>query len=325
MTAVAAGPRLHPAIRDGLELEVARVDSQGPSIRSFTFRDPAGKGLPAYVPGSHVLVQCGSKANAYSLTGSGLSPDGYTVSVLEADGGKGGSAWMHRLAPGDRVQVSRPRSAFAPVATARHHLLVAAGIGITPLLSHARAALEWGRSVSLVYTYRPGGGAHVAELRDLLGDRLRECSGRNEFHQVLAAELGRQKLGTHLYTCGPQPFMDQVQEQAASAGWPASRLHSEPFGSAALDPGKPFTATLARSQKTVQVPAGTSLLEALEAAGQEVPNLCRQGVCGECALTVLAGRPQHRDLYLSDDEKTSNKTLMCCVSRSHDQEMELDL
>jgi ferredoxin-NADP reductase len=271
------------------------------------------------------VVQYGDGANAYSLTGSGSAPFEYAISVLRVEDGVGGSLAMHRLAPGDRVRVSRPRSAFAPVATARHHLLIAAGIGITPMLSHARAAAEWDAAASMIYVYRPEAGAHVPEARELLGAALTECTDRGSFQKELTEKLTTQKLGTHLYVCGPAAFMDTVLGHAQELGWPKTRLHSEPFGTPALDEGQPFTVNLVRSATTLEVPAGVSLLETLEKAGKSIPNMCRKGVCGECSVSVLRGTPQHRDLYLAEEEKVANTTMMCCVSRSLDQELELDL
>ena len=137
---------------------------------------------------------------------------------------------MHRLATGDSVHVSLPRSAFAPAATARHFLLVAAGIGITPVLSHARACAEWGVAADLIYVYRPGAGAHAAEVKELLGDDLTECNNRDSFQKVLDEKLKTQPLGTHLYVCGPTAFIDSVLDQAREHGWPPVRLHSAAFG-----------------------------------------------------------------------------------------------
>lgn len=325
MTVAATQTNVHPGVAGGLELEVIAVKVQTPSVTSFTFADPGGAPLPAYVPGSHIVVQYGNGANAYSLTGSGSAPSEYTISVLRVEDGAGGSRAMHRLFIGDRVRVSPPRSAFAPVATARHHLLVAAGIGITPMLAHARAAIEWNSSTSLMYSYRPGAGAHAEDARELLGPALVECTDRERFKQALTAKLSSQKLGTHLYVCGPAAFMDSVLGQARDLGWPEARLHSEAFGTADLDPGTPFTVNLVRTGTTLDVPAGVSLLEALEKAGKRIPSMCRKGVCGECSLSVLRGAPEHRDLYLSDEEKAANMTVMCCVSRALDQELELDL
>lgn len=325
MTMTALQPEVHHAVKGGLQLEVTTITRQTESIVSITFADPSRAPLPSYVPGSHLVVQCGAGANAYSLTGSGSAPSEYTISVLQVEGGAGGSLAMHRLAVGDRAHVSRPRSAFAPAATARHFLLVAAGIGITPVLSHARACAEWGIAADLIYVHRPGAGAHVAEATEILGSAVTECSGRVSFQKTLAEMLTTQPLGTHLYVCGPVAFMDGVLDQAREHGWPSARLHSEAFGAAELDAGEPFTVNLARSGVKLNVPAGVSLLETLEKAGKAIPNMCRKGICGECSLSVLRGKPQHRDLYLSDQEKAENTTMMCCVSRSLDPELELDL
>jgi dimethylamine monooxygenase subunit B len=325
MTITALPITAHPAVEGGLQLEVTDVNPQTESIVSITLADPSGARLPSYVPGSHLVVQYGSGVNAYSLTGSGNGPTEYTISVLRVEDGAGGSVAMHQLGVGDRVYVSRPRSAFAPASTATHHLLIAAGIGITPVLSHARSAADRGTTSSLIYVYRPGAGAHVEEARDLLGEGLTECSDRNSFQKVLTEQLMTQTLGTHLYVCGPAAFMDAVLDQARELGWPPARLHSEAFGAAELDDGEPFTVNLVRSGLKLDVPAGVSLLETLEKAGKTIPNMCRKGICGECVLPVLRGTPQHRDLYLTDQEKSKNTTMMCCVSRSEDPELELDL
>ncbi|MET3144097.1 MULTISPECIES: PDR/VanB family oxidoreductase [unclassified Arthrobacter] len=328
MTAIALQPRVHPAVEGGLQLEVTNVSRQTESIVSITMAAPEGGRLPSYVPGSHLVVQWGNGVNAYSLTGSGNAPSEYSISVLRVGEGAGGSLAMHRLCVGDRVYVARPRSAFAPASTATHHLLVAAGIGITPVLSHARAAVERGSTATMIYVHRPDAGAHVAEARELLGPGLTalvECTDRGSFQNVLAEALITQPVGTHLYVCGPVVFMDAVLEEARGHGWSSARLHSEAFGAAELDAGEPFTVHLARSGVRLEVPAGVSLLETLETAGQSIPNMCRKGICGECVLPVLRGAPQHRDLYLSEQEKAANTTMMCCVSRSNDPELELDL
>jgi ferredoxin-NADP reductase len=325
MTITALPISAHPAVEGGLQLEVTNISPQTKSIVSITLADPSGRTLPSYVPGSHLVVQYGSGVNAYSLTGSGNGPSEYTISVLRVEEGAGGSVAMHQLAVGDLVFVSRPRSAFAPASTATHHLLIAAGIGITPVLSHARAAADRGMTSSLIYVYRPGAGAHVEEARELLGPALTECSNRTSFQKVLTEQLTTQGLGTHLYVCGPNDFMDAVLEQARELGWSPARLHSEAFGAAELDEGEPFTVNLVRSGIKLDVPAGVSLLETLENAGKRIPNMCRKGICGECVLPVLRGTPQHRDLYLTEQEKAENTTMMCCVSRSEDPELELDL
>jgi ferredoxin len=142
---------------------------------------------------------------------------------------------------------------------------------------------------------------------------------------AVAAALADRPIGTHVYVCGPAPLIDFVERTAEELGWPADRVHAERFSVADLDPGEPFTAGLARSGVRVPVPSGVSLLAALEGAGIVVPNMCRQGVCGECRVPVVSGRPLHRDLYLSEAERAAGDAITCCVSRSLDDHLELDL
>jgi ferredoxin-NADP reductase len=325
VTATLDAPEVVGAGDDRLVLEVAALADAAPGIRSLALRRPGGGLLPGFPPGSHVVLDCGDRRNAYSLTGDGSPAEEYRVSVLLCPDGSGGSASVHALRVGDVVTASRPRSAFAPVSTARHHLLVAGGIGITPMLSHARAAVRWKRSFELLYGHRLGAGAHLGELRTLCGDRLTASASTPELLAAVRAALADRPIGTHVYVCGPAPLIAFVEEAAAELGWPDERVHAERFSAADLDPGEPFTARLARSGTRVPVPAGTSLLSALEGAGVAVPNLCRQGVCGECRVPVRAGRPLHRDLYLSEAERAAGDAVMCCVSRSVDDELELDL
>lgn len=325
MTTTTLQTKIHQMSENTLLLQVTSVTVQTNSITSISFGDPQGRHLPSYVPGSHLVVQYAGGANSYSLTGAGNAPTEYSISVLRVENGAGGSLAMHALSVGDRVQVSLPRSSFAPVATATHHLLIAAGIGITPMLSHARYAAQWGASASLLYVHRPGTGAHVEDAREMLGSGLTECTDRSSFQKILTKMLTTQKLGTHLYICGPIAFMDSVLEQARDLGWPDSLLHSEAFSAAMLDDGQPFAVDLVRSGIKLNVPASVSLLETLESAGLSIPNMCRKGICGECAVPVLRGIPQHRDIYLTDQEKADNTTIMCCVSRSLGHVLELDL
>ncbi len=303
-----------------LQLVVHDVVDAGP-VRTLTLAAPDGATLPAYVPGSHVVLECGGRPNAYSLLDDGVQPSAYRVSVLLRADGAGGSRWVHALRVGDPVHASAPRSAFAPVAAAKHHLLIAGGIGVTPLLSHAAAARRWGRAFSFLYCHRTG--AHLAELRSLCGPALHEFTDRGRFAEHLAAALVRQPLGTQLYVCGPSGFADSVTAAAVAAGWPTSRLHLERFGADALDAGRPFRVRVGAA--SYDVAPGVSLLETLERHGHEVPYRCRQGVCGECLLPVRAGRIEHRDLYLSEAEKAGGDQLLPCVSRAHDDVLELAL
>lgn len=308
-----------------MQLTVTEIDDSVPGVRTLRLADPGGHALPSYPPGSHAVVRCGEVANAYSLTGDGVCPMRYVVSVLLCPNGSGGSQWIHdEVRIGATVDVSAPRSAFAPVLKARRHLLVAAGIGITPMMSHLHSAKRWGRDTDLLYIHRAGRGAYLDEI-ERLGLPARVCTDRNEFHAELTAALAEQPIGTHLYVCGPGAFMDDVMARAAAFGWPKSRIHAERFGVDALGAGDPFEVTLAATGETLTVPSGVSLLDALERHGHAVPNLCRQGVCGECRIPVAAGDILHRDLYLTDTEKQCGDALMACVSRAAGERLELAL
>jgi ferredoxin-NADP reductase len=300
-----------------LNLVVTDITRHAPAILGFTLAAPDGAALPGFVPGSHLMVAAGPRTNAYSLTSDGVDPAEYRISVLRVADSNGGSHWMHdHLRVGDTVAVQPPRSAFAPVSRAVKHLLIAGGIGITPILSHLRAARRWGRDVRVLYVFRDGHGAHVDDVGELAGSAAELFTGRRPFADRLPSVLANQRLGTHLYVCGPAALIDHVTSTAAGLGWPGSRIHLERFGADVADPGDPFTVVLTESGRTLEVPSGTSLLKALEDNGVQVPNLCRHGVCGECRIPVTRGTPAHRDLYLTDAEKRAGHALMPCVSRA---------
>jgi dimethylamine monooxygenase subunit B len=309
-----------------VKLVVSGIDDTVPGVRSLTLSALEGGPLPPFVPGSHLVIDCGGRQNAYSLTSDGVDPFEYRVSVLKVEGGAGGSAWVHEcLSVGDTTSALLPRRAFAPVARARKHLLIAGGIGVTPIVSHLRAARTWRREVQVLYVHRADRPAHVDDVRELAGDAAGIVTNRADFRQRIGPLLADQPLGTHLYTCGPAGLIDTVLETAAAFGWPASRLHSERFGADVLDPGEPFDVVLSRTGMRLRVPSGASLLETLEGHGIAVPNLCRQGVCGECRIPVAGGVPLHRDFYLTDEEKQAGDALMCCVSRSISPALEVSL
>lgn len=313
-----------------LDLTVLAIDDGVPGVRTVTLGAADGARLPSFTPGSHIVIECGTsgdrlRANAYSLTGDSVAPTEYTISVLECVDGAGGSRWIHHeLAVGDSVVARPPRSAFAPVLRARKHLMIGAGIGITPLVSHLRSARRWGREVELLYVHREGRGAYVDEIKALT-DYSRMFTERSAFLAELEPALASQPFGTHLYVCGPGEFMDGVTAMAVELGWPASRIHLERFGIDALDPGEPFEVTVAGGGEPFVVESGVSLLEALEARGHRVPNMCRQGVCGECRITVTGGEILHRDLYLTDEDKAAGDALMSCVSRAAADRIEVTL
>ncbi|MGY1886758.1 PDR/VanB family oxidoreductase [Blastococcus sp. SYSU DS0753] len=306
-------------------LRVTRIEAVTDRVRHIVLTDPEGRSLAGYAPGSHVVVTAGGTRNAYSLTGSGIAPGDYRISVLRTGDG-GGSAWLHDvLRVGDLLPVEPPRSAFRPELAARKAFLVAAGIGVTPILSHLAAARAWGRPVEVVYGYRRGEAAHLEEVRELAGHDLVEAQGRVALAGALRERMAVQPWGTHAYACGPTPLLDLFTATARAAGWPPARVHLEHFQARELSPGRPFTARPRHSGRELPVPSGTSLLDAVLGAGVDVPHMCRQGVCGQCLVPVAAGRVEHRDLVLDDSDRQSSTHMLACVSRAADTHLELDL
>ncbi|MFC5729730.1 MULTISPECIES: PDR/VanB family oxidoreductase [Nocardioides] len=313
----------HDAYRTSARMmRVTEVRPLTAQITHLRFVPADGGPLTAYQPGSHLVVTAGTTRNAYSLVDDGINPSSYGISVMRRGRG-GGSDWLHdHVAPGDLVEVEGPRSMFAPVLNQRHALLVAGGIGVTPVLSHARAIARLGGSAEILYSYRSGHAAHLEDLHALAETHdsvtLREATTVEATVAMLTARFADQPLGTHAYACGPLPLLETYQELAAAAGWPPTRVHLERFSAPEQDPGSPFTAIVASTGQRLEVAPGVSLLTALLDAGLPVPNLCRQGVCGECRISVRtprAGSIEHRDLVLSDHDRASGDILLCCVSR----------
>ena len=231
-----------------------------------------------------------------------------------ANGG-GGSRRLHEVAVGDVLAIERPRNLFPVPSRARHLLLVAGGVGITPFVSWAHQLHTDGRSFELLYAGRGEGDARIfEELRHLAPDSIRSFPDRAALMDSVRESTGRQPLGCHLAACGPSAMMAAVVEVAEADGWPAERLHLERFA-AETGAMEPFRVVLGRDGRQLDVPADRTLLEALEEAEVEVPYQCRHGVCGECLTGVLEGAPDHRDVFLTTEEREEADRILPCVSR----------
>ncbi|HSV82588.1 MAG TPA: PDR/VanB family oxidoreductase [Ramlibacter sp.] len=301
-------------------------------VRQLELVRADGALLPAFTPGAHIDLHLGpGLVRQYSLCGPASDRSRYLVAVKLETPSRGGSRAAHQgLAVGSGVVISAPRNHFPVRLDARHSVLVAGGIGITPLLSMAHALAEERRSFELLYFCRSP--AHAA-FRESLQDG--PLAGRCRFFFGLARDAARVALGEalalhapghHLYLCGPQPFMDTVRAVAHDT-WPAESVHLEYFAAPATDGGAeaPFRVRLARSEQEIVVAAGQSLADALRAAGAAVETSCEQGVCGTCLTRVLDGEPDHRDCFLTGAEKARGDHMALCVSRSRSPLLVLDL
>jgi ferredoxin-NADP reductase len=239
---------------------------------------------------------------------------------------RGGSTYVHdHLQPGDLVGVGGPRNNFALVPS-EQYLFVAGGIGITPILPMVVQAEMLGADWRLLYGGRRRGSMAFLDELERYGDRVL-VRPEDEYGLLdLAGFLGEPREGVRIYSCGPGPLLAAMERTCAE--WPPYTLRTERFvAEEAGAPARtaPFEVELARSGTTVTVTPDKTVLEALNEVGVEVLSSCRRGVCGTCETTVLAGRPDHRDALLDDDEREVNDCMYICVSRSRDERLVLDL
>ncbi|GAA4542498.1 PDR/VanB family oxidoreductase [Pseudonocardia xishanensis] len=318
MTSTDVRPAVLPPRADEgvLDLEVIELRRESDRVLSVLLADPARRLLPEWAPGAHIDLGLPEHVRQYSLCGDPADRRTYRIAVLREDASRGGSEYVHAvLRPGERVEVGGPRNHF-PLVPAAEYVFVAGGIGITPLLPMIEAVRAAGLSWRLLYSGRSRGS--MAFL-DRLGtdERIDIRGGRFD----LVAALGLPRAGVAVYCCGPAPLIEAMEH--ACADWPAGTLHVERFAATARDTTDdvPFDVVAQRSGVRVTVPAGESALDVLEAAGVELPNACREGICGSCETPVLAGLPEHRDELTEPD---AVDRVMPCVSRARTPELVLD-
>ncbi|WP_321277506.1 PDR/VanB family oxidoreductase [Thiomicrorhabdus indica] len=311
-----------------ITVKVSNIRKVAPTIREFTLTPVDGDFFP-FSPGSHVVVEMPAEGkkirNAYSLLSDPRYPQSYRIAVRLQPESRGGSIYMHeKVQLGDELIITPPSNLFAPDWRAKKHLFFAGGVGITPFMSYIPEMLRQNADFELYYMYRSTQtGAYVNELKEMLSNRLHAYDSAVSNRADIAKIMAECPQGTHIYICGPESLIETILKIGEKTGWPKSHIHYEAF--AAPKPGKPFVAELKKSGKTVYVSEDQSLLEALEANDVEIPNLCRGGVCGQCMSTVIDGEVEHRDNFLSAEEKASNCCIMPCVSRSKTGRLNLDI
>jgi ferredoxin-NADP reductase len=314
-----------------LRVRVVEVATVARNIKRFRLRSVDRSPLPLFSGGSHIVVSMdhGGRRirNPYSLMGSTLDRSHYEITVLKTVDTRGGSAFMHdHVTPGAELTVSPPINLFSIDHRGRHHILIAGGIGITPLIPMAEQLALWNKPFELHYAMRDAArGAHAERLQAAFGGRVRLYRSSARERIPVAALLERRPIGTHAYVCGPERMIEAVLAGARAAGWPNQSVHAERF--LAPPGGAPFLVRLARSGIAVEVGEHQSVLEAIEAAGVEPPYLCRGGACGQCETTVVSsdGTLLHNDHYLTPQDRDSGGKIMICVSRLRGRELVVDL
>ncbi|GAA1237122.1 hypothetical protein GCM10009665_29060 [Kitasatospora nipponensis] len=304
--------RPDPLRRAPLSLVITAHRAVAEDVVELRLAEPGGDPLPAWQPGAHLRLTLPSgRERHYSLCGDPADRTAYRIAVRRLAQGGGGSLEIHDdLHVGARLTVRRPRNGFAfcgePVL-----LLVAGGIGITPLLPMAREAQRRGLDWHLVHAGRSAASMpFTEELRALAPERVSLLTGSVPTGAELLAHA---RPGAAVYCCGPAPMLSAVKRALEAS--PATALHFERFGAAPITDGHPFTLQLGEGGQRLAVPADRSALDVLREARPELPYSCHQGFCGTCRVQLLAGAPEHRDRRLTAEERADG-ALLPCVSRA---------
>lgn len=307
-----------------MSLVVDEIVRETPSIVSVWLADPDGRPLPSWDPGSHIDLQLITRhERQYSLCGDPTDAHRYRIAVRREARSRGGSHYIHNfLRVGSRVWVGPPRNLFA-LSDAPSYLLLAAGIGVTPILSMARQLAAEGLDWRMVYLSREREDVAFAHEIAALGDRARVHVSAARGRLDLAAELASIEPETHVYACGPQGFVDQLSDLATDLP-EGCRLHTERFEPRKREflPNSAFTVVCVGSNVTVEVPTDRTMLSMLQAAGLPAEGSCLRGVCGSCSLRVLDGTPEHRDSLTANDD---SMTIYPCVSRAITSTLTIDV
>jgi vanillate O-demethylase ferredoxin subunit len=315
-----------------IEARLHAITWQAQGIHTFEFRPQPGHSFPAFTAGAHIdLYLTNGLVRSYSLCNAQGETHRYVVGINKDASSRGGSKHVHEsLRVGDILTISAPRNNFELDEKAPHTALIAGGIGVTPLYCMMQRLTEIGASWEVIYSARTH---DLMAFRDEI-DALAKKAGRkalfNFDHEPggkmldLKDVVSKIPADAHLYCCGPNPMLKAFE--SACAGRKEETVHVEYFTAeqpAATEGG--YNVVLKRSGKTVFVPEGKTILDAMLDAGMDVPFSCMEGVCGTCETKVLSGTPDHRDLILTESERQANNTMMICCSGSKTPELVLDL
>ncbi|MDO9570646.1 MAG: PDR/VanB family oxidoreductase [Hydrogenophaga sp.] len=314
-------------------LRVQSMAWQTPQVLSIVLQSPDGQALPEAEPGSHVDLHLGQGlSRSYSVVGHAGSESCYEIAVAKDANSRGGSRFVHeKLRVGDLVATSAPRNLFPLHAAGRFHVLIAGGIGITPIWAMVQRLEALGTPWELHFAARSRRDAAYLNRIESLAQR--SCCGRLVTHfddensgipPDLGAIVNAAPPGTHFYCCGPQGMLKAYEKATASV--PPDHVHLERFAAEApTGAAAAFQVQLARSGMQLTIPPDRTILDVLLEHGINAPYGCMQGSCGMCETAVIDGTPAHGDMLLSDEEKAKNDKLLICCSRSLSPVLTLDL
>ncbi len=312
-----------------IPVRVTRAEKIADGIHLYEMRPKHGGDLPAFTAGSHINLHVpNGLMRKYSLCSDPAARDHYRIAVKREDNGRGGSIYLiDHTKEGDEWMISAPDNAFALPQRGDNFIFIAGGIGITPFIAMIHALKgDPAKKFKLYYCSRtPEMTAFREELSapELKGKVFIHYDGGDPAKALdLWPIVEERKNREHLYCCGPRGLMEAVRD--ATGHWSSAAIHFEAFSEA--DARRPddtaFKVKLASSGATIDVPAGTTILEAMRAAGYDVPSSCESGTCGTCRTKLIAGEADHRDLVLTDAERSSQ--IMICVSRAKTTELVID-
>lgn len=297
-------------------------------VVSLSLRSSNATALPIATAGSHIDIHIqDGLVRQYSLTGA--MSQTYQIAVQKEVNSRGGSTAMHdQFQEGAQLKISEPKNLFPLVKDSSHTMLFSGGIGLTPILSMAWELHNSGKSFEWHLSAR-------SKDRIVFGDTLDQLPFAEKIGVHLdtkpnkAADLEsiikQASLDSHLYICGPKGYMAYVSKIATSIGIPETNIHTEHFAAEIDIDGEAFEIYAARSKVTIKVSPTETILAALKRASIDVATSCENGVCGSCLTDVLQGKPDHRDLVLTDSEKAMNNRIAVCCSRSQSKRLELDI
>lgn len=315
-----------------IEVQVVSRKTEAHGICSYELARLDESPLPAFSAGSHIDVHLpDGLIRQYSLCNHPDERHRYLIGVLKDPASRGGSQHLHeQINTGDRLQISEPRNLFPLVHEARRSLLFAGGIGITPILCMAERLAHCNADFELHYCARSSDRAAFVERirQSAFADRLFVHFDEQPETLMNAAQvLANPQPDVHLYVCGPAGFMQHVLDSARTQGWAEDRLHREYFAAAAIDSSHDgsFSVKVASSGQIIEIPADKTVVAVLESHGIDIPMSCEQGVCGTCLTNVLEGIPDHRDMFLTEEEQACNNQFTPCCSRSKSPLLVLDI
>ena len=313
-----------------IDVTVSGLRAVARDVLAVELRHKSGQGLPGAKAGAHIDLALGNGlVRQYSLvnaTGQ-ASMDRYVVAVGWDANSRGGSVWIHeKLKVGQSLRVSAPRNLFEMAPEHRRVLLLAGGIGVTPIYAMAQACAQQGLDFELWASARSAPRlAYLEELKALVGERLHLHVDDEQGGPMNLAERLQTQRWDAVYACGPAPMLDALT--AATAHWTPGSVRMERFkgAEAPASERQPFELTLQRAGLSTTVSAHESVLDAMERLGVDYPWSCREGICGTCEAAVLEGEVQHLDYVLTPEERAEQRRMMVCVSRCGGGRLVLDI